>query len=92
MNLFLEKTRERIDTAVNNPAEVVSALEAYGEPSEVQARFGYQPTLVTALQGGGKNRFGLISSDAAIGTNREFANAFQEAVGAPSYEASLFLF
>ncbi len=92
MDLFLEKTGERIDTAVNNPAEVVSALEAYGEPSEVQARFGYQPSLVTSLQGGGKNRFGLISSEAEIGTNREFANSYQEAVGASPYDTSLFLF
>ena len=92
MDAFLERTIERIDTAIEEPETVVAALNEYGDATAVQARFGYQPNLVTALQGNGQDRFGLISSETDIGTNLEFANAYQTAVGGAAYDASLFLF
>lgn len=91
LDVFLEETVERIDTAINDPAKVVETLEAYGSATEIQARFGYQTAQVTALQSNGENRFGLFGSDADLGGNASFANSFWTALGNEPFADSLFL-
>ena len=90
---FLDMIEKNIQTAVGNPSEVVSSLDAYEaldttSDADVQARFGFTQTLVSKLQANGANGFNLVDGEADAMT---IANSFQSTIGGTAYPETAFL-
>jgi hypothetical protein len=93
IDTFLKETGQRQNDAVDSVSSVVTALNNYGNDTEVTARFGYTSTLVSALQGNATNKtnkFGILKSD-AITDKAAFANNFQVTLGGTAFSTDLFL-
>ena len=90
---FLDMIEKSIQTAVGNPSEVVSSLDAYEaldttSDADVQARFGFTQALVSKLQANGANGFNLVDGEADPMT---IANSFQSTIGGTAYPETAFL-
>jgi hypothetical protein len=91
IDTFLADTQTRIATALSTPADVKTALDAYGSETEQSNRFGFTGTLANALQSNGANKFALLK-DSDIADRKAFANDFASAIGSSvSFDDTYFL-
>ena len=92
---FLSQVDARVADAIDDPAKVVTALNAYEEATEgednVKARFGIpNSTIFNQIQADGKNGLGLYK-DTDLASRKAIANDFNVALGGSAFDDSAFL-
>jgi hypothetical protein len=88
IDIFLKETQTRQNTAVNTPASVKTALDAYGDDTAVTARFGFTSGLVSALQT--NNLFGIFK-EGDVSDKKALANDYAVTLGQSAFADNLFL-
>jgi len=88
IDLFLKETQARQDKAATNDASVKTALDAYGDDTATNTRFGFTSALANSLQE--TNRFSILASG-VITDKKAFANDFATTLGGSAYPDNLFL-
>lgn len=88
IDLFLKETQARQDKAAANDASVKTALDAYGDDTATNTRFGFTSALASTLQK--TNRFSILASG-VITDKKAFANGFATTLGGSAYADNLFL-
>lgn len=92
-NSWLDNIGTNLTKATAGSEEAVAALNAYSSDAlEQQKRFGFNSTLVNALQKDGKNAFGLLPFE-DVQDPKAFVNSFYEKIngGTTSFDSSFFL-
>ncbi len=81
---FLGGIDEAIETAIDDPSTIVSALNDYGTPAEQAARFGFNATVFSGVQAQNANGLGLTVGGVDV-------NAYYTEVGLPTVNETVFL-
>ncbi len=81
---FLGGIDEAIETAIDDPDTVVSAMNEFGTPAEQAARFGFNSTVFLGVQDEGANGLGLTVGGIDV-------NAYYTSIGMPTVSSDVFL-
>ena len=84
---FMRNLESRLDILVSSPETAANSMSEFSADLEAQkTRFGINANLVKALQGGNKNRLGIVSTSETIDVN-----AFLTNLGETQYPDSYFV-